>query len=149
MILVDANLLLYAVNASSPFHIAAREWWEAQLSGDSPVGLSWTTILAFIRIGTNKELTPQALSQKDALERVNDWLVQPCVRILEPTVLHWEVLQKMLRAGGANPKLTGDAHLAALAVEHDCEICTADRDFAKFPGVQWKNPLVQPKASHS
>ena len=141
MILVDANVLLYAEDQLSPHHERAREWWDAQLSGVSPVCLCWTVLDAFIRIGTNPRVFDHPLSLDQALSRVQSWLDQPCTRIVHPTDRHWIVFQKMLLEGQAVANLVTDAHLAALASEHGCELVSTDTDFSRFPGVKWRNPL--------
>jgi uncharacterized protein len=141
MILVDANLLLYAEDSLSEHHEAARRWWDNQLSGSEPVGLCWPVLTAFIRIGTNARLHQRPLTPGEATQRVQSWLDQPCVRILQPTDQHWGIFQRLLREGGAVANLVSDAHLAALAVEHNCELCSTDSDFARFPGLKWTNPI--------
>ena len=141
MILVDANLLLYAEDALSSQHALACEWWDAQLSGSAPVCLCWTVLGAFIRIGTNPHVFAHPLTLEQAIVRVESWLVQPCVRIISPAERHWTVFQQMLVKGQAVANLVTDAHLAALAVEHGCELCSTDRDFVRFPGLRWRNPL--------
>jgi toxin-antitoxin system PIN domain toxin len=141
VILVDANVLLYAEDQQSPHHVMAREWWDAQLSGASPVCLCWTVLGAFIRIGTNPRVFEHPLSLDQALSRVQSWLDQPCTRIIHPTERHWIVFQKMLTEGQAVANLVTDAHLAALASEHGCELISTDTDFSRFPGIRWKNPL--------
>lgn len=141
MILVDANLLLYAEDALSPQHAPACKWWDAQLSGSAPVCLCWTVLGAFIRIGTNPRVFAHPLTLEQAIVRVESWLVQPCVRIISPAERHWTVFQQMLVKGQAVANLVTDAHLAALAVEHGCELCSTDRDFVRFPGLRWRNPL--------
>ena len=143
MILVDANILLYAEDSLSAQHAAARDWWDAQLSGVEPVALCWPVLTAFIRIGTNVRLHRRPLTLKEATERVQSWLDQPCVRIIQPTEQHWAMLQKMLRGGNAPANLVSDAHLAALALEHNCVLQSADADFARFPGLKWRNPLAR------
>ncbi len=142
MILVDANLLLYAEDSLSAHHDAAREWWDNQLSGTAPVCLCWPVLTAYIRIGTNARLHRRPLMLKEAVERVQSWLDQPCVRVLTPTDQHWPLFQQMLRAGNATANLVSDAHLAALAVEHNCVLHSTDDDFARFRGLKWRNPLV-------
>jgi toxin-antitoxin system PIN domain toxin len=142
MILVDANLLLYAEDSLSEHHEAARDWWDAQLSGSDPVGLCWPVINAFIRIGTNPRLHQRPLTLKEASERVQSWLDQPCVRVVQPTDHHWALFQQMLRSGNAVGNLVSDAHLAALAVEHNCVLYSTDADFSRFKGLKWKNPIV-------
>ena len=141
MILVDANILLYAEDQLSAHHERAREWWDAQLSGVSPVCLCWPVLDAFIRIGTNPRVFEHPLSLDQAITRVQSWLDQPCTRIIHPTDRHWIVFQKMLIEGQAVANLMTDAHLAALASEHGCELISTDTDFSRFPGVRWKNPL--------
>lgn len=142
MILVDANILLYAEDRRSARHVTAREWWDAQLSGTSPVCLCWTVLGAFIRIGTNPRVFEHPLSLDQALSRIQSWLDQPCARLVQPTDRHWTVFQKLLREGQAVANLVTDAHLAALAVEHGCELISTDSDFSRFPGVRWRNPLT-------
>lgn len=141
MILVDANLLLYAEDQLSSQHAAARLWWDTQLSGAAPVCLCWPVLDAFIRIGTNPRVYANPLSLAQALSRVQSWLDQPCVRLVQPTGRHWTVFQKMLTAGQATANLVTDAHLAALALEHGCDLVSTDADFSRFPGICWRNPL--------
>lgn len=141
MILVDANLLVYAEDSLSEHHQAARERWDAQLSGSDPVGLCWPVLNAFIRIGTNARLHQRPLTLKEAIERVQSWLDQPCVRLLQPTDQHWSIFQQMLKSGNAVGNLVSDAHLAALAVEHNCVLHSTDADFSRFRGLKWKNPV--------
>jgi toxin-antitoxin system PIN domain toxin len=147
LILVDANLPLYAEDSLSPLHALALKWWDEQLSGTGEVGLSWPTLNAFLRISTNARLLPRPLALAEASERIESWLAQPCVRLVGPTDEHWTIFQRMLRAGAAVANLLPDAHLAALAVEHNCELCSTDGDFARFPGLKWRNPLAAPKFS--
>jgi uncharacterized protein len=141
VILVDANVLLYAEDQLSAHHGWAREWWDAQLSGVSPVCLCWPVMDAFIRIGTNPRVFEHPLSLGEALTRVQSWLDQPCTRVIHPTDRHWIVFQKLLIEGQAVANLVADAHLAALAIEHGCELISTDRDFSRFPGIKWRNPL--------
>lgn len=141
MILMDANILLYAEDQLNAHHIKARTWWDATLSGTSPVCLCWTVLGAFIRIGTNPRVFEQPLSLDQATSRVQSWLDQPCTRIVNPTERHWTILQQMLRKGQAVANLVTDAHLAALAIEHGCELISTDSDFSRFSGIRWRNPL--------
>lgn len=142
MILVDANLLLYAEDQNSPHHNAAREWWDAQLSGASPVCLSWTILCAFIRIATNYRVFDHPLTITQAIARVQSWLEQPCTRIIRPTDRHWTVFKEMLTGGHATANLVMDAHLAALAIEHGCELISTDKDFSRFRKLKWRNPIA-------
>ena len=143
MILVDANILLYAEDSLSEHHHAARNWWDAQLSGSDLVGLCWPVLNAFIRIGTNVRLHQRPLTLKEATARVQSWFDQPCVRIVQPTDQHWAIFQRMLRSGNAGGNLVSDAHLAALAVEHNCMLHSTDGDFARFRGLKWRNPFAE------
>ena len=143
MILVDANILLYAEDSLSEHHAAARTWWDAQLSGSDPVGLCWPVVNAFIRIATNARLHQRPLTLKEANDRVQSWFEQSCVRILQPTDHHWPLFQQMLRSGNALGNLVSDAHLAALAVEHNCVLHSTDADFSRFRGLKWKNPIPE------
>ncbi len=142
MILVDANLLLYAEDSLSDHHEAARTWWDAQLSGSAPVALCWPVLNAFIRIGTNARLHQRPLTLKEAAERVQSWFEQSCVLIIQPTEEHWSLFQQMLRSGNAVGNLVSDAHLAALAVEHNAVLHSTDADFSRFRGLKWKNPVA-------
>ncbi len=141
MILVDANILLYAEDALHPRNQQAREWWDGRLSQTETVCLCWTVLSAFIRIGTNPRVFEHPLSREQALARVQSWLDQPCTRVVRPTERHWTVFQQMLTDGQAIANLVTDAHLAALAIEHGCELASTDSDFARFPKLKWSNPL--------
>lgn len=142
MILVDANLLLYAEDSQAAHHVRARAWWDEQLSGADPVCLCWTVLTAFVRIGTNPRVYQHPLSLDEAVGRISSWLEQPCVRVVHATGRHLEVFRDLLVAGQATANLVPDAHLAALAIEHGCLLCSTDGDFARFPGLAWKNPLA-------
>ena len=141
MILVDANILLYAEDALNLQHDKAREWWDATLSGAAPVCLCWPVVSAFIRIGTNQRVFKNPLSLKQASARVDSWFKQPCVRMVEPTDRHWPIFKKLLLDGQATGNLVTDAHLAALAMEYGCQMVSADADFSRFPKLKWYNPL--------
>lgn len=141
MNLVDANILLYAEDSLSEHHERARTWWDESLSGSDPVALCWPVMTAFMRIGTNARLHRRALSLAEAIARVQSWLEQPCVCIVEATEQHWDIFQAMLRQGKATANLVSDAHLAALAVEHNCVLQSSDGDFARFRTLKWNNPL--------
>ena len=142
MILVDANILLYAEDSLQSRHQQARAWWDGQLSGSGVVCLCWTVLSAFIRIGTNPRVFEHPLSLEQALARVQSWLDQPCTRLVRPTERHWTVFKQVLTDGQAVANLVTDAHLAALAIEHGCELASTDSDFARFPKLKWRNPLA-------
>jgi toxin-antitoxin system PIN domain toxin len=141
MILTDANLLLYAYNRDAPEHEAARRWLEESLSATAPLALSWQTITAFIRISTNIKAFPKPLTIKEATRIVTEWLERPNAIILQPTERHWEIFGRQLDEGQAVGPLVMDAHLAALAIEHGCQLATTDRDFARFSDLKTINPL--------
>jgi uncharacterized protein len=141
LIIVDANLLIYAYNRGSSRHIAARAWVEKLLSGSEPVGLPWQTISSFVRIMTNIRLPGERFTAQEAAEIVERWLEQPNVQALAPGEQHWPLFRKMLLEGQAPGPLVSDAHLAALTIECGGVLHTTDRDFARFPGLRWANPL--------
>jgi len=142
LILVDANILLYAEDSLQSRHQRARSWWDDQLSGTGAVCLCWTVLSAFIRIGTNPRIFEHPLSLEQALVRVQSWLDQPCTRVVRPTERHWTVFKQLLTDGQAVANLVTDAHLAALAIEHGCELASTDSDFARFPKLKWRNPIA-------
>jgi toxin-antitoxin system PIN domain toxin len=142
LILVDANILLYAEDSRSLLHNEARQWWDAQLSGSSPVCLCWTVLSAYVRIGTNPRVFEHPLSLEEATARIQSWLDQPCTRLIVPTKRHWEVFRNLLVEGKAAANLVTDAHLAALAIEHGCALVSTDSDFSRFPKLRWRNPLT-------
>ena len=142
MILVDANVLLYAYDGSSPRHEPARRWVETAFSGDEAVGLPVVTLVAFIRIATNPAVYRRPLSPTRAIEIVQEWLARPNVSVVNPSERHWPLLADLATSGQARGPLVVDAHLAALAIEHGATLATTDRDFARFPGLRSFDPLV-------
>lgn len=145
MILVDTNILLYAEDSLNPLHEDARQWWDTQLSGEFPVCLCWSILTSFIRVSTNRQIFKKPLTVNQALMRVQSWIDQPCLRLINPTASHWQIFQTMLLGGQAKANLVVDAHLAALAVEHGCVLYSTDSDFSRFPKLKWKNPLKAKK----
>lgn len=141
MILVDANLLIYSVNADAPLNRKAKEWLEAALSGEETVGFPWTVLLAFLRLTTRPGLFRRPLRVVTAFDLMASWLDQPPATIAHPGPRHMQVLRELLLPLGAGGNLTSDAHLAALAIEHGAELCSSDSDFARYPGLKWRNPL--------
>ena len=143
MIVLDVNLLLYAHMRSSTFHHAARVWFEEALSSTIEVGIPLQSAMAFLRITTNQNIPLGKLDVASALEIVEGWLEQPNARLLYPGEGHWPVFRRMLIEGHAGGVLSSDAHLAAIAMEYGGTLYTTDSDFARFPGLRWKNPLAK------
>ena len=141
MKLPDLNLLIYAIDESSPRHEAARPWLEQTLSGTEAVGFAWAVLLGFVRIATNPVILNSPLESAEALDCVDGWLEQPCAVVVAPTGDHSPLLRKLLEPLGTAGNLTSDAHLAALAIEHGAELCSCDSDFARFEGLRWRDPL--------
>lgn len=141
MILPDINLLIYAHNTLDPNHEAARRWWDERLAGPEGVGLAWIVLLGFIRLSTHPRVFITPFQPEEALERVTEWLSLPHVAIIHPQDSHLDHFGKLISQAGVAGNLTTDAHLAALAIEHDLVLCTTDADFARFPGLKWMNPL--------
>ncbi len=141
MMIVDANLLLYAVDENSTHNAAAAAWLEETLDGDSRVGLPWQTIGAFLRIVTHPRVAENPLSAADAWRYVEDWLAVPVVWIPPATEITARVYARLCAQVEVTGNLVPDAQLAALAVEHGVEIASADTDFMRFPGLRWTNPV--------
>ena len=141
MIILDANILLYAYDNGSMLHSKARSWVEDVFSGTAPIGLPWQTINAFLRIMTNSRLPGERFSIREAARIAELWLEQPNVRPLAPSEDHWPLFRQMIIEGQASGPPVTDAHVAALAIEYGGVLYTTDRDFARFPGLRWKNPL--------
>lgn len=141
MILIDANLLIYAVNEDSPHHPAARRWLEETLSGTTRVGLAWIVLLAFVRITSRPGILRHPLSPEEALGYVDSWLRQPHVEFVAPGDKHWPIFRNLTLGTGTAGNLTSDAHLAALAIEQGATVYSTDNDFQRFSGAQHVNPL--------
>jgi hypothetical protein len=142
MILVDANLLLYAANQSAPEHDAARGWLDHRLSGTARVGLPWPSLLAFVRLATNPVVVRRPVPVSAAWSQVREWLSVDVAWIPLPTERHAERVGQFCEAPWMTSRLVPDAHLAALAVEHGLTVCSSDGDFGRFAGVTWENPLA-------
>jgi toxin-antitoxin system PIN domain toxin len=140
--LTDVNLLVYAYDRASPNHGAAREWLEQRLSGAETFAFAWTVLLAFVRLTTSPRVFANPFSPGEALDHVDSWLGQPCATVLHPGDRHPAPLRELIEPFGTAGNLTTDAHLAALAIEHGAELCSADPDFSRFPGLRWTNPLT-------
>lgn len=140
MVIVDANVLLYAVDSAGAHHESSLTWLDRSLAGAEAVGLAWVALLAFVRIGTNPAILEAPMSTNDALDQVQTWLAAPAATLVHPTARHPEILRGLLADSGTAGNLTTDAHFAALAIEHGAEIVSWDRDFGRFVGVKHRIP---------
>lgn len=142
MILVDANILIYAHVESCTQHQVARQWLDRQLNGSARVGLPWASMLAFLRLVTNPRVFEQPEPMRDAWRQVRAWLACEPVWVPQPTDRHADILDELIALPGVHANLVPDAHLAALALEHGLTMCSSDGDFAQFPALRWQNPLA-------
>ena len=143
MIVLDANLLIYAYDLDSAHHKKSLYWLEELLSGVDAVGLPWQSVSAFLRVITNRRLPGMRVSLEQAVQVVDEWLQQPNVQVLVPADQHWSVLRQMILEGRASGPLVSDAEIAAITIEQGAVLHTTDRDFARFPGLRWVNPLQE------
>jgi toxin-antitoxin system PIN domain toxin len=141
MIIIDANLLIYAVNRDAPLHERAKAWLEQTISGRETVALPWNVLLAFLRLTTRPGLFRHPLSIASALELIGSWLERESVTLIHPGSRHYQILRDLLMECGTGGNLTSDAHLAALAMEHGAQLYSLDGDFSRFPELDWRNPL--------
>ena len=142
MILLDANILIYAVNTDAPQHQQARSWLESTFSSTTEVGLPWIVVLAFIRITTRRTVFEHPLTPEQALAYMDEWLALPFVTAVAPGPNHWPILRNLLERTGLAGYLSSDAHIAALAIDHGCPVYSTDYDFLRVPGIEHVNPLV-------
>jgi uncharacterized protein len=138
--LVDANVLVYAVNVDARQHERSIRWLDDALSGSETIAFAWIALLAFVRLTSKVGLFPTPLTTDGAMDRVDSWLAAPSAVVVEPTVDHQRLVRDLLRPLGVGGNLVNDAHLAALAIEHRCEIVSFDHDFGRFAGVAWGSP---------
>lgn len=141
MIVPDINLLVYAYNSESPDHTMAAKWWQACLSGETPVGVPLVVIMGFIRVTTNPRVFEHPFTPKEAAGHVRSWLAQPRVSVLHTSEAHLDHVLGALEEIGTAGNLVTDAQIAALVIEHDATLYTADGDFMRFHGLRWRNPL--------
>jgi len=142
MMVPDVNLLVYAYNADAPDHVCAKAWWESALNDGPPVGLAWAVMCGFIRLMTHARVVVKPLSPSECVSHVRAWLACPGVEILLPGARHLDILGRLLGESGVAGALTTDAHLAALAIEHQAELHSNDSDFGRFSGLRWVDPLA-------
>lgn len=141
MILIDLNLLIYAVNEDSFYHAQARDWLEARLGGTESLGIPWIVLLGFLRIMTNGKIFPRPLKEDEAVEIIDRWLQHPLVRIPEPMPDHWKLVRELILESGTAGNLTSDIHLAAIAIRNGAKLFTLDADFSRFRGLRWEKPF--------
>ncbi len=141
MILPDINLLIYAHDEAAPLHKPSAAWWSRLMANEEVVALAWAVLLGFVRVTTARGVAKAPLEPSQAIDIVESWLEQPNVQILEPGPRHLAILRRLLDVIGVAGNLTTDAHLAALAIENQCELHSNDRDFGRFPGLRWHNPV--------
>jgi uncharacterized protein len=142
VILVDANLLVYAANTAAPEHPNARSWLDAQLNGTNRVGLPWPSLLAFVRLVSNPPVVRNPVSPADGWRQVEQWLACDSAWMPLPGETHQKIIASLLQFPWMTSRLVPDAHLAALAIEHGLTCCSTDADFSRFPGLKWENPLA-------
>jgi uncharacterized protein len=142
VILIDANILVYAVNKDAPQHNRAKSWLETAVTGTETIGIPWTVLLAFLRLTTRPGLFRNPLRIATAFDLIDFWLEQTSVSIVHPGLRHGIILRELLEPLGTGGNLTSDAHLAALALENRATLYSSDHDFLRFPGVKWRNPLA-------
>ncbi len=142
MKLVDANVLLYAVNRDEHHHAQARGWLDRALRGTETVGFTWLVLLGFLRVSTRAAVFARPLDAREAVEVARAWLDQSPAVVIEPTVRHLDVLAGLLGESGTAGNLVSDAHLAALALEHDATVISYDTDFGRFEGIRWMPPVA-------
>jgi toxin-antitoxin system PIN domain toxin len=140
--LIDANLLLFAVDAESRFHVTARDWLASQLNGEQRIGLPWQSLTAFLRIISHPGISKRPLEPDAAWELIEEWLACDVAWVPTPTAMHARVLGELVKRYQLRGNLIPDAHLAALAIEHGVGVCSADTDFARFTDLRWINPLA-------
>jgi toxin-antitoxin system PIN domain toxin len=142
VILVDANLLIYAGVDSFEQHESARRWLDERLNGVAPVGLPWSSLLGFLRVTTNPRVFERPTAMADAWRQVLAWLACESAWVPQCGERHRDILGGLLTAPGVHANLVPDAHLAAIAIEHGLILCSTDGDFARFSGLRWENPLA-------
>ena len=141
--LVDANLLLYATDHSSPHHEASRRWLETVLRRNRRVGLPWQSIGAFLRVSTNPRVFARPITSAQAWSQVRRWLDAEPAWVPPATERTAAILGDLVVAHNVTANLVPDAMLAALAIENGLTVMSADTDFARFTEARWENPLTR------
>ncbi len=141
MKIVDLNILLYAVNRDDAIHKVACRWWENALHSSEPVGLTWITLVGFVRVATHRNVFTNPQTPAQAIARVDAWLNHPNTELVLEGPNHWLILQQLILDAGTAGNLTTDAHLAALAISRGATLVSCDNDFRRFRQLRWENPL--------
>ena len=141
MIVPDLSLLVYAHSTGAPLHEPARRWWEDLVNGTERVGVPWLVAAGFVRLLTHPSVLNTPAAPEHAVDLMAEWFRSPTVTPLNPGTQHIAIFRNMLAAAGVGGNLVTDAHIAALAIEHQAEVHSNDSDFARFPGLRWRNPL--------
>ena len=142
MIVPDLNLLIYAYDHRAPQHSQARQWWAELLNGDEPVGIPWVVLTGFIRLAIRPGTLARPLTGAEAVEEIQRWLARPHVSAISPTSRHPELLAGLLQAAAYGPNTVTDAHIGALAIEHNAVVHSSDRIFTRLPGIRLHNPIT-------
>jgi toxin-antitoxin system PIN domain toxin len=148
MIVADLNLILYAHDAGSPLYPKARTWWLDLLSGNEPVGLAEVVLFGFMRLSTHGRIFQQPMTPLEAAGHIRRWLAQPYVQVLTTGSEHVEQVLSLLGSAGTAGNLVTDAQIAAIALDHDATVHSADADFTRFPGLRWHNPITGIKGTN-
>lgn len=142
MIVPDINLLVYAYNVDATQHNTALNWWRGLLSGRESIGIPWVVSTGFVRVITIPGILTSPLTTTTAADYVSEWFSHDHIAPLNPGDGHMVLFRQNLAIAGSGANLVTDAHIAAVAMEHNAEVHTNDADFAKFPGLRWRNPLL-------
>ena len=145
MIVPDTNLFLYAYNDETPQFEVARRWWEDLVNGTEPVGIPWVVSTGFVRLMTRPTVIRPPVAPEQAVDYVREWFEFPHVTPIHPGREHLTHFRRNLVAAGAGGNIVPDAHIAALAIEHDAEVHSHDSDFGRFPGLRWHDPIRAPR----
>ncbi len=142
MILADVNVLIYAFRQDSIRHLGAKRWLDRVVAGDARFGMSPLALSAVARITTNPRAYKEPSTIAEAFTYCDNLLNQPHCEIVEPSDRHWEIFTRLCIETGTRGARVTDAWFAALAIEHGCKWITYDRDFARFPGLDWEEPAL-------
>jgi hypothetical protein len=142
MTLPDVNVLLYAFRPDDPHHVVCKRWLDDQVRGNARFGISPLALSAVVRIATNRRVYPLPSSLDDALGYCDDLLSQPHCEIVEPGERHWSIFRELCMKTDTRGPRVSDVWFAALAIEHGCTFITFDRDYARFPGLEWREPAA-------